>query len=94
MRLWFIAWGCQRMRRFSPIVRTGLLVALGVLILLPNVVFPYFEDTALLAAIGNYILQGDRLYVDVFDHKPPRDLPAGSLQDRSFGKLEPGRAAR
>ena len=76
MRLWLFGWGCQGMGRVSRIVRTGLLVALGVLILLPSVVFPYFEDTALLAAIGRFVLQSDRLYFDVLDFKPP--APVGS----------------
>ncbi|MGB5751967.1 MAG: hypothetical protein WBN87_03810 [Thermoanaerobaculia bacterium] len=44
---------------------------LSALLLAPALVFPYFEDAALFAAVANYMLEGETLYRDVFDHKAP-----------------------
>ena len=44
---------------------------LSALLLAPALVFPYFEDAALFAAVANYMLEGETLYREVFDHKAP-----------------------
>lgn len=44
---------------------------LSALLLAPALVFPYFEDAALFAAVANFMLEGETLYRDVFDHKAP-----------------------
>jgi len=44
---------------------------LSAVLLAPALVFPYFEDAALFAAVANFMLEGETLYRDVFDHKAP-----------------------
>lgn len=46
-------------------------VSVSALLLAPALVYPYFEDAALFAAVANYMLEGQSLYRDVFDHKAP-----------------------
>ncbi len=40
-------------------------------LLAPALIYPYFEDAALFAAVANYMLDGQALYSEVFDHKAP-----------------------
>ena len=44
---------------------------LSAILLAPALVFPYFEDAALFAAVANFLLEGETLYREVFDHKAP-----------------------
>jgi len=44
---------------------------LSAVLLAPALVYPYFEDAALFAAVARYLLDGETLYLDVFDHKAP-----------------------
>jgi hypothetical protein len=50
---------------------TLIAVALSAALLAPALIYPYFEDSALFAAVARYLLEGEILYQDVFDHKAP-----------------------
>lgn len=55
----------------GKISAAALVAAILLFFLAGNFVYPYFEDTALYAAIARRILHGATLYRDVFDHKTP-----------------------
>ena len=46
-------------------------VTLSAVLLAPALIYPYFEDSALFAAVARYLLEGETLYQGVFDHKAP-----------------------
>ena len=58
----------MRTRSTLVVVVAALLSAV---LLAPALVYPYFEDAALFAAVARYLLDGETLYLDVFDHKAP-----------------------
>lgn len=51
--------------------KVGLVLAIVLLINLPNLLFPLFEDTALFLAVGDFMLQGLVPYRDLVVQKPP-----------------------
>jgi hypothetical protein len=57
--------------RASNLLIVFAAILCGAFLLAPALVFPYFEDAALFAAVANYMLEGETLYRDVFDHKAP-----------------------
>ncbi|MFO0693405.1 MAG: hypothetical protein U0230_07610 [Polyangiales bacterium] len=76
--------GSSAARRARGVLALATLV--GLLALAPMVVFPYFEDTALVAAVARWKLAGARLYVDVFDHKLPVVYWEAMLRVAVFGR--------
>jgi 4-amino-4-deoxy-L-arabinose transferase-like glycosyltransferase len=50
---------------------SGLIVAAALLTRLPTLFEPLAMDQSLFAVIAEGLLRGDRLYVDLWDHKPP-----------------------
>ena len=57
--------------RARVVVVTLIAVVLSATLLAPALIYPYFEDSALFAAVARYLLEGEILYQDVFDHKAP-----------------------
>jgi Dolichyl-phosphate-mannose-protein mannosyltransferase len=58
----------------TPSMRQARRVILGIVVvglLAPGLVYPYFEDTALFAAVAKLALGGARLYRDVVEQKTP-----------------------
>lgn len=61
------AWWAIATDHWPALLAIGLTLALG----LPTLNYPYGPDQALFAYIGDHIAHGSRLYVDVWDVKPP-----------------------
>lgn len=61
-------------------------VLLSVVLLAPALVYPYFEDASLFAAVANYMLEGETLYRDVFDHKAPAIYLQEMIRISLFGR--------
>lgn len=61
------AWRTTLSIHWPALLAIGLTLALG----LPTLNYPYGPDQALFAYIGDHIAHGSRLYVDVWDVKPP-----------------------
>jgi len=63
-----------------------LVVFIGaVILLLPNICYPMGPDQSLFAVIGRGLLDGKRLYVDLWDVKPPGIFYFYALLFRIFG---------
>jgi hypothetical protein len=66
--------------------RAVLVATLAVVVYnLPNFVFPFFEDTALFAAIGRYVLHGLVPYRELLDQKPPAMFLVTALTSAALG---------
>ncbi len=64
----------------------GLVIAASaILVRLPTLAEPLAMDQALFAVIGRGLLRGDRLYVDLWDHKPPAIYLVYAALQRVFG---------
>ena len=75
----------QRMRASILLVLVGA-ASISAVLLAPALVYPYFEDAALFAAVANYMLEGEALYEEVFDHKAPAIYLQEMVRISLFGR--------
>lgn len=69
----------------ARVVVIGLAVAIVVVVNLPNLLFPLFEDTALFLAVGDFMAQGLLPYRDLAVQKPPGIFIISWLTASSIG---------
>ncbi len=79
----------KKIRSFRLSTRSWLLVGLGLVFLraIPNLRFPIGRDQATYCVIGRGLLQGQLLYRDLWDNKPPGIFYLYSLIVKVFGPV-------